>query len=239
MTDNTPSASSRSWIARHSAYLFVGGFGLVFTVGGLLLLLVAVPPQQTDSATLDALAVVSPLTSPGQPDGTRVLLEARIASDTPERFRDFVAYQRREFRGWKEDGARRREQWATTEVVTPALVLGEPPHRVTVASPDYELALPPHTWQSGENLVYLAFGEKTQGADGFRRGDAVTADGVLERGPQGRAIRITTLAGGSAAAYRDSRRRSVQDLLIVGRIFAAVGATLCVTVLVVGWRRAR
>ncbi len=238
MNEDTSTPPRQSWVARHAGALFVGGLGLVFALVGLIMLFVAVPATMARSTELGALAVVSPATAPDHPDGVRVLVEARIASDAPERLRDFVAFRRREFRGWKEDGGRRREQWDTLEVVTPPLAFGEPPHRMSIVASDYELEGEPHTWRSSESLVHSLFGESTQEVVGFRRGDAVTADGVLERGPQGRGIRITVLAGGSAEAYRERRRESVQVLTIVGRIFSGVGATLLVAAVFTMRRRA-
>lgn len=219
-------ASNPSWISRHAGALFVGGLGLVFTVVGLLLVFVAVPAVRARSAAVDALPVVSPATAAAQPAGTRVLLEARIAPDAQEAFRDFVAFRRREFRGWKEEGGRRREQWDTKEVVTPPLALVDGPHRVVVVASPYELSSEPHTWRSAESLEHSLFGPSTQEVVGFRRGDAVTADGVVEGGGSGPAIRLTALAGGGSAAYREGLRESAQVLRIVGLIFAGVGGIL-------------
>ena len=217
---------TQSWFSRHSGSLFVCGFGLVFTIAGLLILFFAVPSIRARSAAVDALAVVSPVTAAGQPDGVRVLLEARIAADAAEVFRDFVAFRRREFRGWKEDGARRREQWDTKEVVTPPLALGDQPDRIAILAFPYEMSSEPHSWRSTEGLEHSLFGPSTQEVVGFRRGDVVTADGVLERGANGRGIRITCLAGGSSDAYRESLRESARTLQIVGLIFSGVGAVL-------------
>jgi hypothetical protein len=54
----------------------------------------------------------------------------------------------------------------------------------------------------------------------------VTADGVLDDGPQGRSIRVATLAGGTSDAYRESLRESVQALQVVGLVFSGVGGIL-------------
>lgn len=222
MTDAIDS-SNRSWVSRHSSGLFVSGFGLVFTLAGLLILLVAVPSAGERSAVIDALAVVSPLTAADQPEGARVLLETRIASDAPERFQGFVAFRRREFGGWKEEGARRREQWSTKEVVTPSLGLGEGTRRITLVASPYEMQSEPNKWRSTAGLEHSLLGPSTEEVVGFRRGDAVTADGILERGPEGLRIRATTLAGGASDAYRASQRESVRTLRIVGMIFSGVG----------------
>ena len=215
-----------SWVSRHSGGLFVSGFGLVFALAGLLILLIAVPSARARSAAVDALVVVSPSAAAAQPEGVRVLLEAPIAADAPELFRDFVAFRRREFRGWKEEGARRREQWSTIEVVTPPLALGDGAHRVVMVKTEYEMQSEPHKWRSTTGLEYSLLGPSTQEVVGFRRGDTVTADGILERGPQGLRIRATCLAGGASDAYRASQRESVLTLRIVGMVFSGVGGIL-------------
>jgi hypothetical protein len=117
-------------------------------------------------------------------------------------FRDFVAFRRREFRGWKEDGARRREQWETKEIVAPAIALGSGDLRVFVVNPDYEMKGEPHQWRSTEGLEYSLFGSSTQDVVGFRRGDLVTIDGVLERRSRQPGIRAATMAGGRSTADR-------------------------------------
>ena len=223
MNANPSTSASRSWLSRHSGSLFVSGFGLVFTVAGLLIWFLGVPSIRARSAVVDALAVVSPVTAAGQPEGVRVLLEARIASDAPEVFRDFVAFRLREFRGWKEEGGRRREQWETKEVVTPPFALGDGPDRIAIVASAYEMSSEPHSWRSTQGLEYSLFGSSTQDVVGFRRGDVVTADGVLEQNAQGRSIRVTCLAGGTSGTYRESLRESVQALQIVGLIFCGVG----------------
>lgn len=219
-------SSDQSWVSRHSGGLFVSGFGLVFTLAGLLILLIAVPSARARSTVVDSLAVVSTSTAADQPEGVRVLLEARIASDVPELFQDFVAFRRREFTGWKEEGGRRREQWSTREVVTPPLALGDGAHRIVIAKPEYEMQGEPHKWRSTTGLEYSLLGPSTQEVVGFRRGDAVTADGTLERGPQGLRIRATCLAGGASDAYRASQRESVLTLRIVGTIFSGTGGVV-------------
>jgi hypothetical protein len=217
-----------SWFSRHSGALFVGGFGLVFTVAGLLIWFVAVPSASARAAAAEALSVVVPGHVPSYLEGVRVLLEAPIAVDVPEVFRDFVAFRRREFRGWKEDGARRREQWETKEIVAPAIALGSGDLRVFVVNPDYEMKGEPHQWRSTEGLEYSLFGSSTQDVVGFRRGDLVTIDGVLERRSRQPGIRAATMAGGDAATYRAGLQESVAALQIVGPIFRGVGGILFV-----------
>jgi hypothetical protein len=73
-----------SWFSRHSGALFVGGFGLVFTVAGLLIWFVAVPSASARAAAAEALSVVVPGHVPSYLEGVRVLLEAPIAVDVPE-----------------------------------------------------------------------------------------------------------------------------------------------------------
>lgn len=230
-----------SWFSRHSGALFASGFGLVFAVAGLLIVFLAVPSTRGRAAAVDALAVVSPATAAAQPLGARVLLEARIASDTPEVMRDFVAFRRREFRGWKEEGARRREQWETKEIVTPPLVLEGGSERIPITVGGYEMSGEPHRWRSTEGLEHTMFGPSTQEITGFRRGDVVTADGVLEDGAledgaQGRSIRAAHLAGGTSDAYRESLRESVLALQIVGLVFSGVGGILFLAGLIALYR---
>lgn len=230
-------SSGKSWAARHSGGLFVTGFGLVFAIAGLVILFVAVPSTTARSREVDTLPVVSPAAVSEHADGARVLLQARIDADAPQRYRDFVAFRRREFKGWKEEGGRRTEQWDTKEVVAPPLILGDGSQRITIVAPDYEMTAEPHRWRSSNTLERTVFGPTTEEVVGFRRGDAVTADGVLARGPQGVGIRVTTLAGGSAVSYRESLRESVQALKIVGAVFTGVGVILLVAGLFVLRRR--
>lgn len=193
-------------------------------MAGALILLVAVPSAGARSAAVDTLAVVSPSTAADQPEGARVLLEARITPDAPERFEGFVAFRRREFGGFKEEGGRRREQWTTKEVVTPSLSLEDGGRGIALIAQTYEMQDEPHAWRSTAGLEHSLLGPNTQEVVGFRRGDAVTVDGVLERGPQGLVIRATSLAGGDSEAYRATQRESVRTLRIVGMIFSGVGA---------------
>jgi hypothetical protein len=229
---NAPGRSSspgrKSWASRNSGSLFVGGFGLVFAVAGALILFVALPAARERAALAATLPVVTPRSSAGLPAGTRVLLEAHIADDASAAFRDFVACWRREFRGWKQDGARRREQWRTIETLTPAISVTGDGQRLDLLNSDYEMSAAPHRWQSTESLEYSLTGPNTEVAEGFRRGDAVTVDGVLAQGTEGRAIHATALAGGSSAAYGESMRESATTLVIIGSVFLGVGSMLVV-----------
>lgn len=222
------SPGSKSWVSRNSGSLFVGGFGLVFAAAGALILLVASPAAREQAVLVVTLPVVTPRSSVGLPDGTRVLLEANIADDAPAAYRDFVACWRREFRGWKQDGARRREQWNTIAVLTPAIAVTDDGQRLQLLNSDYEISAEPHLWQSTESLEFSMTGPNTEVVEGFRRGDAVTVDGTLAQGIEGRGIHATALAGGSSAAYCESMRGSVTTLVIVGSVFLGVGSVLFV-----------
>lgn len=215
-----PRPSTGPTRSRSRLWLVLGGLGLAVAVVGLLLVLAGVPAARARSALLDALPVVSPATAADHPDGSRVLLEARVADDAPEVFRDFVAYRRREFRGFKQEDDRSVEVWDAREVVAPALVLEGGGARVSV-EPGYEMTVEPHAWRSSERPESSLLGPSTQEVIGFRRGDAVTVEGVLAG--SGRTVRSATLAGGTSETYRARERESARTLLIVGFVLFGVG----------------
>jgi hypothetical protein len=226
----------RAWFSRHATALFVGGFGVAFATAGIVILTVALPAARARAGAAASLPVVTIAGASEHPAGTRVLLEARIATDAPTPYGQFVAFRRQEFRGWKEENGRRTEQWTTKEVVVPPLALGEPGATLQVVNSGYAMELEPHTWQSTGSLEHSLLGESTQRLTGFHRGDRVTVEGVLGDSGAGRAIEAAVLAGGTRADYVASLEGAVPTLTIVGWIFTGVGALMAVLGLVVARR---
>lgn len=236
----TPAGSGnpiRAWFSRHATALFVGGFGAVFAIAGIVILTVALPAARARASAAAGLPVVRIDAARTLPAGTRVLLEARIADDVPTPYGQFVAFRRQEFRGWKEEGGRRTEQWTTKEVVVPPLALADAGATLRVVNSGYALELEPHMWQSTGSLEHSLLGESTQRLHGFHRGDRVTAEGVLGDGGAGRVIEAAVLAGGTRAEYIASLEGAMPALTIVGSVFTGVGALLAVIGIVVARRR--
>ena len=217
----------------------MGGFGIVFGTAGVLILTLALPAARVRADAAESLPVVSVVGARDHRMGARVLLEASIAADAPTPFGEFVAFSRSEFRGWKDEGARRREQWAMQEVVAPPLTLADAGATLLVVNAGYDMQREPHTWQSTETLEHAMFGASTQRVVGFHRGDRVTLEGVLDDGDTGRVIQAAVLAGGGSADYVASLQGEVPTLRILGSIFSGVGLLMAVLGVVVARRTAR
>jgi hypothetical protein len=210
---------------RRGGAFFAIGFGFLFAgVGGFLLGKV-LPMARAAAEEARALPSATPVTLAAIAPGTRILLEARIAETAPLALREFVAYERHEFLGWREEGGRRRERWELRETVAPPFPLAnfdDAPSAARLVNPGYALHEPPQTWRSTAELVFLEFGERTQRHDGFARGDAVVVDAIVDAAGGG-ALNARVLASGSRDAYLASLAGKARVLRIVGGIFFGVG----------------
>lgn len=220
-----PTLAAGFW-QQHSGALFAVGFGLLFAAVGGALLAFALPDARADLTEARALPAVTPATLTLLNPGTRVLVEARIAEDAPPAFRDFVAFERREFDGWREDGGRRREVWKLRETVAPPLPLqsaaGAREGSAQLINSGYEIESLPRRWRSTTELVSTAFGERTQRYDGFGPGDPVIVDAVIT---QARAGQLTAhrVYGGTREKYlADLSERGVV-VQVLGLVFLGIG----------------
>jgi len=211
---------------RHPGALFAVAFGLVFAAVGGSLLGFALPGARVDLMEARKMAAVTPASLSVLGVGTRVLLEARIADDSPLAFRDFVAFERREFDGWRDDGGRRREVWKLRETVAPPLLLrstvGTRDGSAKVLNSGYEIDSPPRTWRSTKDLVSTTFGERTQRYNGFGPGDAVVVDAVMVGARSGE-LTARRVYGGTREEHLADLSEQGVVIQILGLIFLGVG----------------
>lgn len=211
---------------QYSGSLFAVGFGLLFAAVGGAMLAFALRYVRADLTEARALPAVTPATLTGLNPGTRLLVEARIADDAPPAFRDFVAFERREFDGWREDGGRRREVWKLRETVAPPLPLqsaaGAREGSAKVINSGYEIESLPRRWRSTTELVSTAFGERTQRYDGVGPGDPVMVDAVITLARAGE-LTARRVYGGTRETYlADLSERGVV-IQVLGLVFLGIG----------------
>jgi hypothetical protein len=170
------------------------------------------------------LGRLAPITAPelaASRPGDEVLIEGRISSENPARFRDYVAYVRetRDVENW--EGTPDPGNWSEMERVTPPLWIALEDTLLRVANDDYDLD------------VATAVEERTTFDDyasiryrGLAAGDAVLVVGsVAARGEQVE-IEADLVAGGTQESYV-ARQRSGGVLFCVGSgIVAALGAAI-------------
>lgn len=179
------------------------------------------PKARAAAEEARALPSATPATLAAIVPGTRILLEARIAETAPLAFREFVAFERYEFDGWREEGGRRRERWELRETVAPPFPLANPdgaPAAARLCNAGYALHRPPQTWRNTETLV----DGRTQRYDGFARGDAVVVDAIVDATGAG-ALSARVLASGSREVYLAGLARKTWVLRILGSIFSGAG----------------
>ena len=156
MNANPSTSASQSWLSRHSGSLFVSGFGLVFLVAGLLIRFLAVPSVRARRRWSTRWRSFR---RPLQPTSRRACECCSRLALLLTRPRCFATSSRSvsgSSGGWKDEGARRHEQWETKEVVTPPLALGDGPDRITSVAAAYEISREPHSWRSTPGLQVLA-----------------------------------------------------------------------------------
>lgn len=140
----------RTWFARRSGALFVAGFGLVFAIAGVLILVLGTASVREHARVVRGLPAVTAENLARFPAATPVLAEGRIAPETAAAFRDFVAFTRQQFRGWKEAAAgvmsRVRRFAATKRIDGPKLAPAHPDSIETGQVHGGEIAIVPRNF---------------------------------------------------------------------------------------------
>lgn len=206
------------------AALSLGGFGTVFAAAGLLLFISDSPER--DAARAEALPVATAELLRLRADGDAVLVEGRLAPDSPPRFRDFVAYRRERYAGTEESGGQDREVWTHVETLAPPLVVETAAGRVAIVNEGYELMGPPRRWDEGTRTATF-FGPASERAYGFFAGDRVTVDArVVASGRRERTLEAVRLFGGDRTDYLAALHGAVASARIVGGVLAGAGFLL-------------
>ena len=100
----------------------VGLIGLLFGIAGFVVWHFAPGMVAAEHARLEALPSPDAVSLTDTPAGREVIVEGRIASDQPVRFRNFVAYVKEEEQRDKKE-RERTGNWKVVESVTPPLRL--------------------------------------------------------------------------------------------------------------------
>lgn len=202
----------------------VGGIGLLFVVAGVVLVKASDTPDQALAAAA-SVPLVTEVSAVAQ--GTRVVVEGRVASDVPPVFEGFVAVTKRRFIGREQSGSSKgRDKWSTT-TLAPSLRVGA----VTVAE-GYRLE---GCHKREIDALTLGLNVPHDYATGVTVGDVVTAVGVTT--PHGLTAEFVTC--GERAAWLASVKENAGTARLLGAIFLCVGALallIGVTVFVVGRR---
>ena len=209
------------------ASLIIGGVGGVFLITGGVLR--GVDTQQ-ETTRVSAIPLATPASWKSLAPGTTVLVEGRIASTTPTRFRDFVACTRQRYAGRETTGTSKgRPHWEPLETLAPPLSLEAPGGAVALTG-GYQLPAPCHQWED-EDPVTVAFNTRGDTASGFHAGDAVLAEGrVTEQG-----LAATNLRCGNREDYLEATRSNAEVPGLLGLIFLIVGGVLALVAGGVAW----
>lgn len=199
--------------------LFFGCFGGLFIWGGR--------SAGEAAARAEQLSPVSATILEDSPIDREVLVEGRISERNQQRFGEFVAYIREEYRGSDDEGD---PEWDEDEHMTPPLLLDLADGRVQVENDTYRIENPPVEWQEDGALRWnSSTQEGTKRYQGFTAHNRVMAIGVIVEGQEGRALAAEVLFGGTRAEYIEQNQRAASVLPSIGGVFLAI----CVVLLVV------
>jgi len=211
--------------------IFLVGFGAVFLAAGVWIGVFEARQASADAERVEALTPVLAAGLDDREPGRETVVEGVVSPRNPARFRDFVAFVREEYQGEDDDGD---DIWREDERETPALLI-EAGGVVQLANADYVLSGALARWRE-EGMLRYEWGEGTKRYEGLRAGQAVTAIGAVEPGPEGNLLRVQELFAGSRAEYIAGKRSDARWLPWVGLIFGGVGA-LVVGIGLVAFRR--
>jgi hypothetical protein len=191
--------------------------GLIFVVVGLLFA-VAVPGLIGGEITrFEALQPSNAVALRAAAIGSDLLIEGTLAADNPAVFRNFVAYEREEYRGRDSDGD---AEWVADAGETPALII-EAGGAVQLAA-FYDIEGAHETWQDREQLEYNGR-QGTQRYHGLVAGGTVTAVGTVVVEGDLRALRADLVYAGTREALLGDRRTAQLIVRVMGGIFVIVG----------------
>jgi hypothetical protein len=153
--------------------------------------------------------------------GSEVLVEGQISERNPALFREFVAYEREEYRGSDSDGD---AEWSRDEIRRPPLLITVGDGFVQVAGETYVLRDMPVRWQESNVLSWNGLtGEGTKRYQGFAVGNPVVLIGTVVSGSEGNQLQAEFLAGGTRASFMMARRGDAAILPWVGLALSIVG----------------
>lgn len=201
--------------------IFLVIFGLIFVAVGIGIGVFGASAATAAADRAENMPALSVAALESRAIGSEVLVEGRISSRNPARFREFVAYVREEYRGNDDDGD---PQWREDERVTPPLLLEVGGRLMQIGNSNYQFENPPVRWQESDLLRWNSFsGEGTKRYRGFGVGDPAMTIGTVEMGNEGRVVWAEFLFGGTRADYIASKRQDAAVLPWIGLIFGAVG----------------
>lgn len=207
---------------RRGGGIFMTLFGLLFVALGIGLGIFGTRAAIAAADRAERLPLASARDIERGTAGAEVIVEGRISTRNPQRFREFVAYVREEYRGSDDDGD---PEWREDERVTPPLVLELPDGLVQIENDNYRLESPPLRWQDSTSLSWNGLtGEGTRRYSGFAAGATVTAIGLIVAGQEGPALQAEFLSSGDRAAYVARQQSGATVFPIVGLIFGGIGA---------------
>ncbi|NWG18901.1 MAG: hypothetical protein HXY39_01105 [Chloroflexi bacterium] len=207
---------------RRGGGIFMALFGLLFVTLGIGLGIFGSRAAIEAADRAERLPLATARVIERGAAGGEVVVEGRISTRNPQRFREFVAYVREEYRGTDSDGD---PKWHEDERVTPPLVLELPDGLVQIENDNYRLESPPLRWQDSTSLSWNGLtGEGTRRYSGFAAGATVMAIGPIVQGREGPALQAEFLSSGDRAAYVAQQRSSAAAFPIVGLIFGGIGA---------------
>jgi hypothetical protein len=154
--------------------------------------------------------------------GTSVLVEGAVSPRNPERFRDFVAYVRQEFRGADNNGD---EKWEVDETILPRLLI-ETGGTVQLANEGYELAGSHERWRE-EGLEWdRRAQEGTKRYTGLVAGRPVMVLGVVLAGREANEVVAELVFAGTRDEFVALQQSSAGWLPAAGLAVGLLGAAV-------------
>src|SRR4029450_7859570 len=147
MDTSTPGAGPRI------AGFIVGVIGLLLGVAGFIVWYYVPGIVAAEHARLQALPSPDAISLTDTPAGREVIVEGRLASDQPVRFRNFVAYVKEEEQRDKKDRERTGD-WKVVQTVTPPLhlIVGDD-GSVRVLNANYSMLFAKTQWRDEAQII--------------------------------------------------------------------------------------
>jgi hypothetical protein len=169
---------------------------------------------QEEAARAERLVSVSAAALEDAQVGREVLVEGQISERNPALFREFVAYEREEYRGSDSDGD---AEWSRDEIKRPPLLIAVGDGLVQIVGETYALRDMPARWQESNVLSWNGLtNEGTKRYQGFAAGNPVVLIGAVASGSEGNQLHAEFLAGGTRASFMAARRNDATILPWVG-----------------------
>ena len=218
----TGSAARRGSFVR----VVLWGFGALFVLIGGWLFFAASADAEAESRRADAALHGTPAEFHRFAPGTAVLLTGELVARERPGPEGFIVYRKESYLRTETTGASKGQTvWMTLSVPPPLIALGASGALVPICNRDYSMLRPPHRWQSDAVPTWRSVGDATIRLSGFKAGDGLTADGVVERDAKSAepCLRSKAIFGGARDEYLATLRGGARTAKIVGSLLAGFG----------------